>query len=161
VAGQNGGFRPGSGRKPNAVKYEGPIASFLDRAAEDLDQTYRNLRDLADGKCVRVETRRKPAGSIVRKDVLRDKEGNPVADKRGKFTTIEVLLYPDLPPLQMVVLEEHEFKLPPDFKSNELYVDRLMGKPKQAVEHSGEDGGPIPIEFIAAIEKLYPGDPEP
>jgi len=139
------------------VKYEAPIASFHDRAAEDFGQTYENLRALADGKCCRVEVKRKPAGSITRKDVLRDKEGTPIPDKRGKFTMIEVLLYPDLPPLQMVTLEEVEYRLPPDYKSNELYVDRLCGKPKQALEHSGEDGGPIPIDLIAAIEKLYPG----
>lgn len=161
MAGQHGGPRPNSGRKPNAVKYEEPIASFHDRAAEDFEATYEKLRQLADGKALRFETKRQPAGTIFRKDVARDAKGVPIKDKNGKLTVIEVLVYPDLPAGQMVAVEEKQFVLPPDFKANELFVDRLCGKPKQAVEHSGEDGGPIPIELIAAIEKLYPGDPEP
>jgi len=157
MAGQIGGSRPGAGRKPNAVKYEGQLGSFHDRAAEGLGRTYDNLRALADGECVRVETRRQRAGTITRKDVARDAKGEPVRDKNGKLTVIEVQVYPDLPPDEMVVVEEKSIRLPPDFKANELFVDRLGGRPKQGVEVSGEDGGPIPIDLMAAIEKLYPG----
>lgn len=32
---------------------------------------------------------------------------------------------------------------PPDRRANEYLIDRVLGKPRQAVEHSGPDGGPI------------------
>ena len=155
MAGNHGGVRPGAGRPSNAVKYREPLESFHDSAAEDLAQTYRNLRQLADGEAMRTETKTQPAGIITRKDVARDKAGEPIRDKAGKLTVIEVLVYPELPADEMVIVEVKRISLPPEFKANEYFVDRLGGKPKQGVEVTGEDGGPIHIDMQAAVDKLY------
>jgi hypothetical protein len=44
---------------------------------------------------------------------------------------------------------------PPDFKAASYLVDRVMGKPVQAVEASGPGGDPIPIALTAALNKVY------
>jgi hypothetical protein len=38
-------------------------------------------------------------------------------------------------------------------------ADRIDGKPKQSTEHSGPNGGPIALDFTAAIERIY-GTPD-
>lgn len=39
------------------------------------------------------------------------------------------------------------------------FADRIDGKPKQPTEHSGPGGGPIALEFTAAVERIY-GTPD-
>ena len=51
---------------------------------------------------------------------------------------------------------------PPDRVACIYIIDRVLGKPRQAVELAGKDGGAIPLAlaFEAAIAKVY-GQPEP
>lgn len=42
--------------------------------------------------------------------------------------------------------EPRTFTRPPCFKSNAYLIDRIIGKPINKVEHTGEGGGPIAIE---------------
>jgi hypothetical protein len=37
------------------------------------------------------------------------------------------------------------YEVPPSVPANIYLADRLLGRPRQAVEHSGKDGAPIPI----------------
>lgn len=45
---------------------------------------------------------------------------------------------------------------PPDFKTNEYLANRILGKPTERIEHTGEDGGPLEVDATvrdaAAIE---------
>lgn len=48
------------------------------------------------------------------------------------------------------------YERPPDFKAASYLVDRVMGKPKQAVEASGPDGGALLIRVV--YDDLSPDD---
>lgn len=144
--------RPRAGRIPNAKKHAKPIKSFTDEAAAFLPEAIDLLKGLGRGS---HRVRRQAAGTIFRKDVDRMKDGTPRMDGKGKPIPIEVLAFPHLPPDEMVVIESID--LPPDFRSLEYIGDRSMGRPTQAVELGGEDGGPMQIEvaFKRAIERIY------
>lgn len=46
----------------------------------------------------------------------------------------------------------------PDRAANQYLIDRALGKPKQAVEMAGPDGGAIPFSVEQAIAKVYGED---
>jgi hypothetical protein len=71
-----GGAREGAGRKSNAEKYGVQIAEYTDRCAEFLDDAQEKLRELIEG-ATRSECKRARAGTVTRKDVVRDE------DRRG------------------------------------------------------------------------------
>lgn len=96
----NGGARPGAGRKPKAVKYVGQITDCEDRIADRLPELIDNLFELAKGVTIQ-ET-----------------------DNRGN---------------------ERVYTRAPDFKANQYLVDRILGKPTERVEHSGDEGGPVQL----------------
>lgn len=55
------------------------------------------------------------------------------------------------------------FKKAPDFKAASYLVDRVMGKPTQKQEITGEDGGPIQVEsqqfnYDQALSDIAPSD---
>src|SRR6185437_1634020 len=97
----HGGKREGSGRKSNAEKYGLQSARYHDLCADYLVEAFGSLRGLIDGP-VRVETRRARAGTVVRKDVVRDDDGRPMADKNGRLTVIELKVFPGLADDEMV-----------------------------------------------------------
>ena len=150
-----GGSIPGSGRQSNAAKHEVQITKFTDLAASGLSQCFDNLATLADGGYERTEIKYEPARLIKRKDLARDKDGNVIRDARGKPTIVEVLEFPDADGDVWIETERKVIKLGPDFRANEYLVDRVMGRPRQAVEVTGEDGGPISMAFEDAIAKVY------
>jgi hypothetical protein len=129
MAGSHGGHRDGSGRKPNSEKYADQVASFNELAARGLSQNFDNLCTLADGGYERFETEYTPAGVIFRKDVARDKDGEIVRDKHGKPILVQVAVFPDLPPDQMIPIKRKVITLGPDFRANEYLVNRIMGTP--------------------------------
>jgi hypothetical protein len=47
------------------------------------------------------------------------------------------------------------FERPPDRQANQYLIDRVLGRPTQAVEMGGEDGGPLTIRIEYADA---PGD---
>lgn len=153
-----GGSRPGAGKPSNATRHATRIETFTDKCAGHLRRTYDNLRMLADGKAVRVETEWAKAGTVTRKDVVRDADGNPRSDKNGRFTIIDVQVYPDTDPDKWVRQKRKVIELPPEFRANEHIADRVMGKPRQAVDLGNQDESPLRIEvaFEAAVSKFYP-----
>jgi hypothetical protein len=108
MPGQNGGSRPGSGRKPKADKHKGAIARAEKRFADRLPELADKVLELSYG-------------------IWREQ------DMPDGSTTV--------------------YKTPPDLKALVYALDRIMGKPKQALEHSGPDAGPIKItvEYEDAI----------
>ena len=46
----------------------------------------------------------------------------------------------------------------PDREANKYLIDRILGRPRQAVEMSGPEGNPVPMSFEKAIERVYGGD---
>lgn len=55
---------------------------------------------------------------------------------------------------------EKVYTRPPDFRAASYLIDRILGKPVQAIEaeHTGADGGPISLQvtgFQQALTKAY------
>jgi hypothetical protein len=156
-----GGSRPGAGKPSNATRHATRIETFTDKCAGHLRRAYENVKKIADGDTKRIETEGARAGTITRKDVARDKHGEAIRDKNGKLTVIDVLVYPDLPADQWVWFKRKAIHLPPDLKANQEIADRVMGRPRQAVELGNGESGPLRIEvFEQAVARFY-GHPEP
>lgn len=103
MAGQNGGARPGAGRKPRAEKFESVITRADKRIAANLVRYIENLEALADGVTVQ-ET-----------------------DATGR---------------------ERIYTRAPDRQANEYLLNRIMGKPTDHKEVTGEGGGALRVLWI-------------
>jgi hypothetical protein len=131
----SGGFRPGAGRKPRAVKYARPIAAAEKQIADRLGKRdglpglIDNLLQLADGGYEQVTQHYEAAGSIT--------IGQGEAQQ---------LVYPDKKPDELVLVKTVRTLAAPDLKANTYLVDRILGKPTAELEVSGPDGGPIEME---------------
>ncbi len=56
-------------------------------------------------------------------------------------------------------VQERIYTRPPDREMIKYLMDRIMGKPTERHEHTGEDGGPIVVEgfdYNAAIANIAP-----
>lgn len=133
----HGGRRDGAGRKPNAERHARRSATFTDRCAAQLAKTFRNLVAIATG-ATRTTTESRALGSIMRKDVVRKPDGTPWVDGKGKPAMCEVLAHPGEDPGRMIVTRRTVVELPPDFRANELIVDRVMGTPFPAAEEAAD-----------------------
>ena len=132
-----GGARPGAGRPSNAERYSDRLTGFTDAAADYLPTAFENLERLAE--CPeRVELEHQAAGTIFRKDVVRKADGTPFLDAKGKPVPIMVCAFPELPPDHMVLVKRKVVQLPPDFKANELFVERIGGKARPMPEPDEE-----------------------
>lgn len=142
----HGGARPGAGRKPHREKYEREIASFHDQAAAGIDARYAALQLLADGGFEQVSETWEPAGLIYVSKQVETKEG-----------TIKVseLAFPELDPTELVCVRRVRSIAAPDLKANVYLVDRLAGKPVQATEISGPDGGPLLMETLSDEQRAH------
>lgn len=169
---KRGGARKNSGRKPKPaneirkeiVAAEGgdlDVMAALDEALKAVaPRCVANLVKLANGGLVEVEETLEPAGTVTVKVLVLDKAGEPVLDFNGKPVLAEQLLYPDLPPGQLVVTSRKTGTLHADRQANQYLLDRVMGKPRQAVELTGKDGGAIPIEIYLPDNGRDRRDPE-
>lgn len=141
--GKRGGRRAGAGRKPNPITLVRPEVSALvndvlhdDAALNALlaslaPRCIANLMKLANGGFERVEEK----WQAVQKG-----PSNLAGDTPTEFELVE----------KKVSYAE------PDRRANEYLLDRVLGRPKQAVEHSGPEGGAIPVAiFDAALKKVY------
>jgi hypothetical protein len=61
----------------------------------------------------------------------------------------------------LVLVERKVETAEPDRAANEYLVNRLLGKPMQAVEHTGAGGGEILHKFTVACDQFYGKPPEP
>jgi hypothetical protein len=46
------------------------------------------------------------------------------------------------------------YSKPPDYKANEYLLNRIMGKPTERQEVTGQDGGPVEVNVSDARERL-------
>lgn len=130
-----GGRRAGAGRKSKeATKLREEIVAESDKLICDhLPQLIANMIKLADGGYQRVEEKFEPGVS----DDESTEDDKP-APKAG-----------------LVLVERRVSRAEPDRAANQYLIDRVLGKPKQAVEMSGPNGGSIPLSIEQAIAKVY------
>jgi hypothetical protein len=145
MANGHGGQRPGAGRKPNVEKYSDQIAKASDRLAEALPDFVESLIDLTLGKAT-GETWA-AAGTVTRKDVARDADGKPVVGEKGKLYIVDVPVFPDKPPEELVLVEKTPG--PPDIKAIMYAWDRLEGRPNYVAPPD-----PEALSLREALEKV-------
>jgi hypothetical protein len=107
----------------------------------------------------------------------RPNSGRPLKEttleKREFERAVHGLLAPELPRLianllklaDGVTVQEKDkdgtldvFTQPPDREANKYLLDRLLGKPRESIEHSGSEGAPIPLSVEHAITRIYGED---
>jgi hypothetical protein len=129
MAGQNGGARPGAGRKRKYEKYQTAIEKAELRIAQKLPEILDNLEILADGGQQVTTEKYQPAGLVTL--TKQDEEGN----------TYQVPAFPDLDPLEPVLVERTVVTAGRDRAANQYLVDRVMGRPTQHQEIDLEGQG--------------------
>jgi hypothetical protein len=143
----SGGSRPGAGRPRKNDRNQTPVADAEKRCADRLPRTFDNLEQLADGEAIQLEAEDtwQAAGTVVIQVGLFDDEGQAIIDEKGKPKLTRKLAFPDRDPEELVLVKRERKKIeyPPDRQANEYLADRVMGKPRQSVEHTGEDGEAI------------------
>lgn len=107
--GPNGGARAGAGRPSKQTKYEA-AATVVERAFDELEQNYLNMRDLADGKVEIVHEEWAAAGTI----------------KRGLAKGSE-LVFEGREPDEMILVRRKVTRLAPNLAANEYLTDRVIG----------------------------------
>ena len=135
-----GGRRPGAGRKPKAEKYEQPINEAEQKIVDRLPQLIDKLVYLAVGGYDQIERKYQPAALVT--------------TGSGEF---ETPVFPDKKADELVLVERRVSRATPDLKALIYLVDRILGKPTQRQELTGEDGGPIeitPAAITAAQREL-------
>ena len=161
--GKRGGSRPGAGRKTAEVtKFRADVEKatrdlVVDRIPELLD----NLVHLANGGYQRVKESWEPAGLVMVDAEVEDVDGNPVYDARGCPVTAKRPAFPEIPPDKMVCTSRTTETADCDRAANEYLINRVLGRPKQALEISGEDGSPLKIEIVYVDAHRPAEDAEP
>lgn len=162
MAGKHGGSRSGAGRKSKAEKHAGAVAGAEQRIADHLPELIENLLGLADGATQRVEEKWEPAGTRTIDEVATDRDGKPLLDPRGRTQILKRPAFPDKKPDEMILVERKVIVMGPDFRANEYLVNRVLGKPTERHEVSGEDGEPLVIrveyaDYLPSAPKTPPG----
>ena len=140
----HGGQRTGAGRKKKTDKHAGKVAAAEKRIADRLPQTITNLEHIADGGEETVEEEWVAAGTVT----------------VGKGPH-ERQVFPNKDPLELVCIKRKVVTHSPDLRANVYLADRIMGKPTERVEHSGPEGGSIPVSVEQQIDAVYGDDDEP
>ena len=149
--------KPGAGRKPNdVVKLRAELAATVDNTLTYMvPGCITNLKRLADGGYERVTQTFELASTIIRDDVVRAADGNPILDSRGNIVIARQPAFPNAKPDDLVLVKRVVEVADADRAANEYLINRRLGKPKQALELSGPDGGAIPVSIESAIDKIY------
>lgn len=124
--GGHGGARPGAGRPRKADKYAGQIAAAEDQIADKLPKLIANLLKLANGGFKEVQEEWQPAGLVT--------------TGSGEY---ETLVFPEKPADELVRVKRTVSVAAPDRAANTYLIDRILGKPTQRTELTGEDGSPL------------------
>jgi hypothetical protein len=138
MAGQNGGARPGAGRKRKYEKYQTAIEKAELRIAQKLPEILDNLEILADGGQQIITEEWQPAGlvTLTKHD-----------DEKDKYYQVQA--FPGLDPLEPVLVKRTVVTSGKDLRANQYLADRVMGRPtqKQEIDFSG-DGLNITVRHI-------------
>lgn len=144
MANGHGGARAGAGRKPKAQKFQAEIATLERGIADRLPQLLANMLLLADGGFEQVVETWEPAGLIERDDYT------PGDD--GKVIRTRVLVFPDKPGDELVLIRRTSSIAAPDRKANEYLINRVAGTPTQQLEIDPDPDGAIAAN-TAAMEQ--------
>lgn len=128
----------GRGRPEKAPKVLGRKAEVDELVAAYAPTAFEKLQELCDG-AIRTKRVFEAAGVIFRKDVVREKDGSVYLDGKGKPVPVQVCVFPDLPPDQMVPVGEEWIILEPDEKALEYMLNRLMGRPAEVKPDDGDN----------------------
>lgn len=143
---KRGGRRAGAGRKPKqATVVRSEVSALVNgdpNEAVDLEVAFKalapkcvvNLSILANGGYERVERTYQPAGLVLVEDFARNAKGEILTNAKGDPIKIDRRLYPDKPVDELVLVEQSISYAEPDRQANQYIVDRVLGKPRQAVE---------------------------
>lgn len=143
MANGHGGARPGSGRKRISERYAPQVESFHDQVAADLDKRYAALAFLADGGFEEVEEVWEPAGLVTIQKTLETADG---------VVRVSELAFPHLDPTTLVCVQRKKKIAAPDRKANEYLVDRVAGRPTQAVEIDADPDGTLEVTADAMTQ---------
>lgn len=147
----HGGARPGAGRKPTSELYAPEIAAAKRKCADHLPELLENLLELARGGYLRTKEKWERRGAITKKIYEYDDNGVP--------HMLEKPAYPDHPDQDELVLTERTTETADMDRAANIYlVDRILGKPTQAVELSGPDGDPISLRADVDELRKLPAD---
>ena len=170
-----GGRRQGAGRKPSPATVEA-----LKRADALIDAAPKCVRErvdaiiatnaititeslirLAHGGYQREKQWLVPAAlvTIERVKTIRQDDGTITAatDANGKPIKERAPAFPDLKPDQLVPVKTQTETADGDREAAKYCLDRVLGKPTQAVELTGAGGGPIDVkseDMARAAEEL-------
>ena len=102
----------------------------------------------------RPRTRDKHAGAIAKAEKRIADNLPMLIDKALELA--EGVLVEDI---NIVTMQKSVYQKPPDLGSIKYLVDRIMGKPTERQEISGQDGGPIelrPVDYRNGLDALKP-----
>lgn len=125
---KRGGARPGAGRKKGPEKFPGAAALADQTIAEKLPKLLENLFVLADGGFEQVEEKWE--------------EGELPADSKPG----------DKPPL--VLVSRKVTWAAPDRAANQYLIDRILGRPTERHEVTGEDGAPFKVYLGIDVDQV-------
>lgn len=134
MANGHGGARPGAGRPKKSEKYGGQIAAAEDRIADQLPQLADLMLKLAKGGYWEVEEEWQPSAIVT--------VGS------GEF---EQPAFPDKDPTELVLVKRKRSKAAPDRSAITDALNRILGRPTQRVELTGEEGGPIAVDDLRGL----------
>jgi hypothetical protein len=120
---QHGGARPRAGRKRKATKYESAIQTAETKIIDKLPDIIENLLTLADGGQQIITEEWQPAGLVTLTKHDEDKD---------KFYQVQA--FPDLDPLETVLVKRTVVTAGRDRAANQYLVDRVMGKATQRLQ---------------------------
>ena len=126
MANGHGGARRGAGRPRKAEKFAAPIAAAEDQIVDRLPRLVANQLKLANGGWWEEEVELQPAGLVE------------VGQGENRC-----LAYPEKDPDELVVVRKKRRKAAPDRKANEYLIDRILGRPTQALEIDADPDGTL------------------
>lgn len=138
-----GGKRAGAGRPRNATKHATTAADLTTLCANFAPKAFANLVKLANGGFERVKLEYEPAANLTIRVLACDADGKPILGPRGGPTFVDQPLHPELAPDALVLVGRKVEWAEPDREANQYMIDRFAGKPRQAVELTGQDGAAI------------------
>lgn len=147
----HGGARAGAGRPKKAELYAPQIRQAENRITDQLPQLLHNLLQLAHGGFDEVENEYQPAGLITIQKTLETADG---------VIRVSELAYPERDPAELVCIRRKVRTATPDRKANEYLLDRILGRPTQAIESDAtlSDPDQLIARFEVAVTKIYGRD---
>lgn len=149
VKGQPGG----PGRPKKQEKYASQIAAIEDTIADGLPDRVDKLTFLAEGGFEQVNEEWLPAALVFVDDIS--------FDDNGKRLVTKIRAFPDANPDDLVLVKRTVSYAAPDRLANIYLIDRILGKPTQAVEGdiNVSDPDQLIARFEASVDRIY-GDAE-